>query len=284
MVKGSVVLLDDSFPHGTVRGYEGGCKGGHCPAAIACRDVKRRYGSDLDFRRLIDAGVSLEEIVEFDRAAAERDAEVERRRRRGLPDPAPMTVESSDAAEARRPKQSHPAVGPAPVGDGQTRAEVMAAAEVMEHELVAENEALEAEREVLTDEQEETGVLVVTITPDISGMRPRKWAVRKVWMAIAPDGSVHGPFEDQQQGLTFVSAQFPIPLSTLALDDNPAAAGRSRRPWTDDDTARAKDLWTAGHSDSEIGRQMGRDQATVGRRLRRLGFGMNPARRGKSPQ
>jgi hypothetical protein len=266
-VKGSEILLTPDFPHGTKAGYDRGCKGGSCPAAIPCRDVRRRYLSDLDFRRLIDAGVSLEEIVSIDQAAAERDALFEKNRRRAEQGRPPLTVAMADSdavrsdAAAQRPKPSL---------DGQTRGEVMAAAEVMEDELTSENAALEAENGAAPE-----AVPVV---------RPRKWAVRKAWVAIAPDGSLHGPFDTDQDGLTFVSAQFPIPLSTLALDEIPTAGGRVRRPWTDDDTTRAKELWTAGLSDSEIGRQMGRDQATVGRRLRRLGFGMNPARRGKSPR
>jgi hypothetical protein len=271
-VKGSEILLTPDFPHGTKAGYDRGCKGGSCPAVIPCRDVRRRYLSDVDFRRLIDAGVSLEEIVSIDQAAAERDALVERNRRRAEQGRPPITVAMADSDAARSETAAR---RPKPVPEVEAHV-----AAIKEPSSKPQPEAVDAE--VLTDETEETGVLVVTITPDVSGLRPRKWAVRKVWVAIAPDGSLHGPFDSDQEGLTFVSAQFPIPLSTLALDEIPAAGGRVRRPWTDADTEQAKDLWAAGHSDSEIGRQMGRDQATVGRRLRRLGFGMNPARRGKS--
>lgn len=81
MPRGSEVLLTPDFPHGTVEGFDRGCKGGACPAAIPCRDVRRRYLSDLDFRRLVDAGVPLDEIKSIDEAAARRDVEVERQRR-----------------------------------------------------------------------------------------------------------------------------------------------------------------------------------------------------------
>lgn len=52
-------LLDDGFPHGTLDGYREGCRGSHCAAPIACRDVYRRYSGDAEFRRLIDSGNTL---------------------------------------------------------------------------------------------------------------------------------------------------------------------------------------------------------------------------------
>ena len=65
-------MLEDGFPHGTVAGYDRGCRGSHCPAVIACRDVRRRYLSDMDFRRLVDAGVPVQEIAAIDFVTEER--------------------------------------------------------------------------------------------------------------------------------------------------------------------------------------------------------------------
>jgi hypothetical protein len=265
-VKGSEILLTPDFPHGTKAGYDRGCKGGSCPAAIPCRDVRRRYLSDVDFRRLIDAGVSLDEIVSIDQAAAERDALVERNRRRAEKGRPPLTVAMADSDAARSDAAQRPKPSPPPAGVEPMTADT--------------DPALDEHRETIALLREHAVELGLAAEA-VPAVRPRRWAVRKVWMAIAPDGSAHGPFEGQKEALTFVSAQFPMPTTSTP---ETAGTGRSRRPWTDDDTKRAQELWSAGHSDSEIGRQMGRDQATVGRRLRRLGFGMNPARRGKSPR
>lgn len=63
-------LLDDSFPHGTPEGFRAGCRGGACPAPLSCRAVNTRYSGDFTFRRLIDSGMPLDEIL--DRDATER--------------------------------------------------------------------------------------------------------------------------------------------------------------------------------------------------------------------
>jgi hypothetical protein len=283
-VKGSEILLTPDFPHGTKAGYDRGCKGGSCPAAIPCRDVRRRYLSDADFRRLIDAGVSLEEIVSIDRAAAETDAAIEKRRRRGQPDPAPVTVASADAAEARRPTPSPPAVRPEtfvkPVADvdeqwgdvghlvEQSAPDAVPAADLTPRQ----REQEEVRRRTVAAEGRNARRILDALAPG-----PRKWAVRKVWMAIAPDGSTHGPFEEQQEALTFVSAQFPAPeLTSLSpTSDEPEPQRRTRRVWTDADEARARALWGRGLTDSAIAREMDKDRGALARRLRSLGLAAN---------
>ena len=293
MVKGSDVLFDDAFPHGSVDGFDRGCKGGHCPAAIACRDVKRRYGSDLDFRRLVDAGATLEEIVAIDLAAAETDAALERRRRRGLPDEAPLTVDAADAAEARRPKPSPPAVRPehlvkpvewVPCGRGPCAAEEGhegTCAEASGFEEEAAPEAVPAKD--------------LTLAP-----RPPKWEVRKVWMAIAPDGVAHGPFDGQQDGLAYVSAQFPTQAtaptqepsenvteaqSESAADESAGAAPARRqwRRWSAEEIATAKRMWRDGATDRAIADAIGRLHGTVSPKLRSLGLAPNGRAFKKSP-
>jgi hypothetical protein len=66
-------LLVDGFPHGTKAGYDQGCKGAMCPAVIQCRDARRRYLSDMDYRRMVDAGATAEEVLAADAASRERD-------------------------------------------------------------------------------------------------------------------------------------------------------------------------------------------------------------------
>jgi len=66
----ATALFDPEFPHGTVQGFNDGCRGGQCPAAMECRTVHMRYSGDYSFRKRIDAGMSVSEIVELEVAAA----------------------------------------------------------------------------------------------------------------------------------------------------------------------------------------------------------------------
>jgi len=75
---GAADRLADDFPHGTVDGFRGGCRTSTCPAPLPCRDVYRRYQGDYGFRRLVDDGVTLEEILRRD--AVEREG-IEKRDR-----------------------------------------------------------------------------------------------------------------------------------------------------------------------------------------------------------
>lgn len=68
-------LLEDGFPHGTVDGYRAGCRGSRCPALISCRDVRIRSAGDPTFRARLDAGLSLAEILDSERADANQSAE-----------------------------------------------------------------------------------------------------------------------------------------------------------------------------------------------------------------
>lgn len=71
-------MLDDSFPHGTVEGYNRGCKGSQCPAPMACRDVRTRYHADWGFRKAVDAGATAAELLEQERSAAVARVEADR--------------------------------------------------------------------------------------------------------------------------------------------------------------------------------------------------------------
>lgn len=63
--------LEDTFPHGSLEGYHRGCKGSRCAGLISCRDVYRRYAGDFGFKRAIDAGTPLEEIIRQDQGRLE---------------------------------------------------------------------------------------------------------------------------------------------------------------------------------------------------------------------
>lgn len=64
------IMHDATFPHGTAEGFRAGCRGSHCPAAMSCRDVNVRVAGDFAFRRLFDAGVPVETILEREAAEA----------------------------------------------------------------------------------------------------------------------------------------------------------------------------------------------------------------------
>ena len=83
-------ILSDLTPHGTVAGFEAGCRTNHCPAVIACHVVRTRYFGDYQFRKRVDAGWTAGELAVWDAeqtaaaAAAEkaaRRAEHERKRK-----------------------------------------------------------------------------------------------------------------------------------------------------------------------------------------------------------
>ena len=64
----AAIVFDTEFPHGTVQGFADGCRGGQCPAPVECRTVHVRYSGDYSFRKRIDAGMSVSEIVEIEAA------------------------------------------------------------------------------------------------------------------------------------------------------------------------------------------------------------------------
>lgn len=83
------IITDATFPHGTPNGYNLGCHGSHCPSVITCRNVHLRYNGDWAFRRQINAGMTLAEII-----AAETPEQPVRARKAA---PAPVT-------QTRKPK------------------------------------------------------------------------------------------------------------------------------------------------------------------------------------
>ena len=99
--------------HGTVDGYRNGCRDVNCPAPIPCRDLYRRYQGDWSFKRLVDQGVPLDEILRREQAdregAAQRDKEAARAARaaeraavRGSrPRPARTMKPASESRQAR---------------------------------------------------------------------------------------------------------------------------------------------------------------------------------------
>lgn len=126
----TIDLLDDSFPHGTPRGYADGCRGAACPAVISCRDVHRRYSGDWGFRKLVDAGLSSRRSSprkpptrpQRESGPARQLRESGRRRRSPHPSPPsaahPRRRRGSPLVRPRRPNPLRPLFSPAAGASG----------------------------------------------------------------------------------------------------------------------------------------------------------------------
>lgn len=94
----------ETIPHGTPAGYRQGCRTAACPAPLACRDVYRRYSGDLSFKRALDAGEPLADILA-------REAEEARPKKNRTPRKEPTMTDTTpngklDAEQAtRKPKR-----------------------------------------------------------------------------------------------------------------------------------------------------------------------------------
>lgn len=60
--------LDDSYPHGTVDGYKGGCKGNVCPAGadhgLSCKKANQLHAGDYRYQKLVKRGMTPGEIAD----------------------------------------------------------------------------------------------------------------------------------------------------------------------------------------------------------------------------
>lgn len=93
------ILTDPTHPHGTPEGFANGCRGSHCPAPMACRDVHARYQGDYGFRKKLDAGMTPAEILESERPAPKVTARATR---------SPAPVKTAKKPEPKgRPKSKH---------------------------------------------------------------------------------------------------------------------------------------------------------------------------------
>ena len=96
-------ILSDLTPHGTVAGFDAGCRTNHCPAPIACHVFRTRYVGEFGFRKRVDAGWTAAELAAWDAEQTAAAHEAERAARRA----------ERDARRARTPKLR-------PVANGST--------------------------------------------------------------------------------------------------------------------------------------------------------------------
>ena len=251
----SLERMDAIEEHGTHRGYEAGCRGSHCPGVdlvgMSCAQAKIRYQGDMSYRRRVDGGLSAEAIWAENLLDGVKPPKVTTRDTRAVDvwnqeqtTVADLDDDFNDDAESV-PALAVAVVGPLP---SPQRRDVSPA--------VAEPAA----------------------------PRTRKWAVRKVWVAIAPDGSLHGPYGEHMDAVAFVGEQLApalrkaVAASTPTLSKKTGKPKRERRTWTDGDSETMLSLQSEGLSAAEIGRRMGRLHSVIVQRLRMAGLEPNGKR------
>jgi len=72
--------LEDSYPHGTLVGYQQGCRAKSCrgkkDAGVSCLGVQTRYVADWAFRKNVNMGVPVSDILAAEKLAAEKPQKV----------------------------------------------------------------------------------------------------------------------------------------------------------------------------------------------------------------
>lgn len=126
---GTTDLFVPGYPHGTVEGFDGGCRGGACPAAdehgLSCKRAKTLSRSDIRYNRLVKAGRTPAEIAAIIDHGEPEDTAI-------AVEAATVTVESPAPAEKPAAVYAGAAVtvstNPAPV-DTAVREELISTAE-----------------------------------------------------------------------------------------------------------------------------------------------------------
>jgi hypothetical protein len=204
---------------------------------MSCSQASIRYAGDMGYRRRVDGGMTAEAIWAEDQAAHVVMPKVNVRDPRGTTafEGEQLTVEDSVAV----------------------------------YEADEDYEAEEAPESVPQQQAES-----VAVSP---GERPAaapvgKWAVRRVWVAVAPDGKMHGPFQSQPEAVVFVGEQMPKPRAVEGK--------RTRRRITEEERATFRRLHSEGLSTGKIAKQTGRALSVVGRELGHMGLASNGHRFG----
>jgi hypothetical protein len=104
-------MLEAEFPHATPAGYQMGCRGNICSGrdvhGFSCSDAVTMYRGNFGFRRLVQAGASVEELAAFvaeeRRAAVESDRADALARRRKVPSRPVVAERTESGRRSRRP-------------------------------------------------------------------------------------------------------------------------------------------------------------------------------------
>ncbi len=244
----SLDRMDAISGHGTKAGYEAGCRGSHCPGkeavGMSCSQASLRYAGDMSYRRRVDAGVSAEAIWAEDQAEGVVMPKLSKRDTRALNTWADGETTVADSFEDFDDDEE---TEPAPGVDVVTAPSVSAS----------------------------LAGSVPSEPVSAPGGRTAKWAVRRVWVAVAPDGVIHGPFSDQPEAVTFVGTKLPKPVRPVG-----EAGKQTRRPITDADRTEIRRLHGENLSTTKIAKQVGRAISVVARELLSMGLQSNGHRFG----
>jgi hypothetical protein len=237
----SLDRMDAIAGHGTKAGYEAGCRGSHCPGkeavGMSCSQASIRYAGDMSYRRRVDAGLSAEAIWAEDQAAGVVMPRLSTRDTRALNTWADGETTVADSVEDfDDEEETEPAPGIDTVA-APSRSAPLAGS-------------------------------VPSEPVSASGGRPAKWAVRRVWVAVAPDGVMHGPFAGQPEAVAFVGTKLPKPVP-------PVREKGTRRAITDAERVEIRRLHGEGLSSTKIAKQIGRPLSTVARLLALMGLKSN---------
>lgn len=144
----------EHIDHGTISGWQQGCRTNHCPSPITCRDLRTRYMGDYSFRKQIDAGLTVEQIHEAETSGAiaeqERRAAAAERARRQAQDDARAERAAQKNRELEHARQQRAAEreelrAAAAAERAAARAAAKAAREAERKEIAAERLAARAE-------------------------------------------------------------------------------------------------------------------------------------------
>lgn len=223
--------------HGTKRGYEEGCRGSHCPGkerlGMSCSQASIRYAGDMGYRRRVDGGMTAEEIW----------------------------------AEDQADRVVMPKVN---VRDNRQRLAFE------EPEVTVEDSVLDFDDDEQTDVRSplrpSAAVTVPVVVAEPAAPVRGKWAIRKEWAAVSPEGEMCGPFREFDEAKAFVAEQAP--------PKPPKVGTRAHRRITDEDRATFRRLHSEGLSTTKIGQRTGRALTVVSRELLAMGLTANGHRFG----
>jgi len=72
----SADYLEDSYPHGTLVGYQRGCRANSCrgksDVGISCLELQTRYVADWSFRKNINSGMDAAVIIAMEKIVVEK--------------------------------------------------------------------------------------------------------------------------------------------------------------------------------------------------------------------
>ncbi len=245
----SLDRMEKIMEHGTKAGYDEGCHGSHCPGAVAvgmtCSQANTRFAGDASYRRRVQAGMSAAAIFADDQLNGTVLAKLNDRTAERVYNAVTHAADSERDVDPAEDERLYEGVAPAVL---------VKVAPTHEPKLRSPQRPSVPASDV-----------VVTAEPAAPVRGPR-WAVRRVWVAVSPDGVLHGPHGSREEAFAVVEAAL---RPTAVAEMKPRRAGTK---WTDDHDARLRRLNGEGMSDNAISKVIGVSQSVVSSHRRSLGL------------